>query len=405
VVLSPSPAGWELWQEHLPNHVWKSDSAPALAELVPKLRDRHEIQLLLPVRGCLFHQLRLPVTEIEDAASMAELQIEKFLPFLRSDVPVSIGILNRADEHAVVTTTLASPNALGALAESLVSARHWPVYLGLRMEAIARQCPPDGTYLLLDMEDGDIVLALAHHSALAFAEVIAGREDEPPTGDYIERVLWEMRMTGLPTQFNGILIGDSLSDWRQPLADHFQIPCQGLPFKLSWPVPAGDLTPASWRAARKLREARRAQATWLFYGGLLYFALVLAIAGYLYYLGQDLRRLQAEVDARMEQVDEMDAMKADWEIWTPALSPESSVIQIVQQLHQALPSPEVKLTILRVSPDQVLVQGEAPNLSLANTTIQAIETTLTKTYLFQHPPPSLLSNGRARFQITGKRRS
>jgi hypothetical protein len=115
------------------------------------------------------------------------------------------------------------------------------------------------------------------------------------------------------------------------------------------------------------------------------------------------QKLDAQVAVLQPQLELSEARKARWEALSPAIDPSRYTVEILLQLFNDLPSPDVHFTTFDHSPTQFMIEGEAPSANLAIDYFEKLKTEKgLEQFKIDSSPPSILPNGSAHFRIFGK---
>ena len=198
----------------------------------------------------------------------------------------------------------------------------------------------------------------------------------------------------------------ALSAFGAALAELVAAPVSPIPEEFA-PVAedaAADLAPPAWRG-RAVREARSRRLWRRVAGAAAIYAAAWVAAGA--YLGIESERLAAarkEIGALQPRVDAVIAREARYRALAPAVDPARSAVELLFQAWQCLPSADTRLTRLELTPDQITVEGEAPNARQAVAFGEHLKARPELAdYRFDSGRPILMSHEHAQYRIFGKR--
>lgn len=130
-----------------------------------------------------------------------------------------------------------------------------------------------------------------------------------------------------------------------------------------------------------------------------------AVALLQWQLGRKLAAKDAEIASLESQIEPLRAAAIRWEEVEPAADERFFPIEMLHLLVAAMPANGVRLTAFEMSPTQVLLEGEATQVSGAAEYFQKIQDgeASSSGMRWDMPPPSLQANNTAKFVINGVR--
>jgi len=363
--------GWRLWEgagNAVPTVRQFEPGQPPVGELNPKSK----LTFLLPLRCVLLQFLELPTTNEEEIRSMAELQLEK-ADLAGSSGQLACEILNQRESSSEVLCLILQTRKIDAYYEPFTVNRRWPTYVHLQAEFYARMLPSEHRYLLLYRENQDLILAITARGRLEFAELLAAPEDGSLDGDAINQALWRAELNGHSTSFDQIAVGPGCEPWSHPLTDYFQAPTVALDVRWPLSAPLRDLSPASWQERERHAQRGQRYRKWLILGGAAYAILLVAAFAWLFYLGQQVSTAEARNERIQAKLIEQAEYEAKWNAWQGAVDPSASALTQLMTVFKALPNEETQLTSFLYTPEEIIIEGEAPSLKDANQTVRNIK--------------------------------
>ena len=381
-----------------------------LDALAANLEEAEPLVLVLPLEMGLIQRLTLPSAEPGELREMAEIQLEKILPYPVESVGLAIQEISRTEAEVVVAVATVPHDHLLALCQPLIARGCYPVHTTFYAMAAASTAPPDGCSALLYRAGGRYVLGICEAGRLGFAQGVGGVTPEELAVE-LPAVLLGAELEGVPTDFSVLRLDERAAEARDVLRAALGIPVQTVDVEGAAALAgaaaagrAGDLSPAGWRAERlrgerTVRVRRRVLLGVGIYLGLLLLGFV-ALGVMRLRVGWQQSRLAA-LRPLSEQAQQADAR---WRKLAPAVDPSRSVVETLFQVYQCLPADNsVLLTAFDQSPAKVEIQGEAPAPSDADDFVVKIKALPgLRAYRFEADPLSILPNGHARFHVIGQ---
>ena len=143
----------------------------------------------------------------------------------------------------------------------------------------------------------------------------------------------------------------------------------------------------------------------MLWAGGIYAGALVVLALYLLGLRLALGRLDRRVAEDAPKVEFVRQTEAKWKALAPAIDPRYYPIEVLIQLFNSLPSPDVRITAYNQSARQVSVDGEASTATLAYQFAEKVKkNTELRTFQFEMAAPRILPNDHAQFRLEGKPR-
>jgi len=174
--------------------------------------------------------------------------------------------------------------------------------------------------------------------------------------------------------------------------------------------PALERAKCDWRPASAVdaerRKAGRARFRRIGLAVAVAYALIVLVAGgYLAWLNVQASRLSTDVDALQAEATQIQPMIRQWQSVGPSIDSRRFPLEILRQVVESLPPQGIRLTIFDVAPERITVEGEAISASHAAKYFETVSHQAGMADIdWQMPPPALLPNNTARFQIVGTSR-
>jgi hypothetical protein len=410
VLLPGAAAGeWELLRRAAPAG---SARPGALSEQVFASFEAAAVQLSpgepfvleVPLDLGLIQRFVLPAAAPSEVEEMARIQLEKILPYPVEDVGLAFSEVSRTETEVVLAVEAMHYDRLTMLCEPLTARGCWPARVLFHARAIAAGSAE--TCACICLEAGRFVLGIAEGGRLSFAQALSAAGPAEIAAE-LPAVLLGAELEGLPTNFAAVRLDARCEESRAALEVTLGIPVEMFDAAAgALPVDAaahGDLSPASWRAARQrgeglVRFKRRVLMAAGVYIGLLVLG-VLALAA----LKLRLLWLEARLTAVRPAAAQVQAGDLRWRNLAPAIDPSRYMIETLWQVFQCLPPGDtIRLTNYNASLHGISVQGEAPSGSAAVEFTERLKARPElRKFRLQAEPPTILPNGHASFRITG----
>jgi hypothetical protein len=137
---------------------------------------------------------------------------------------------------------------------------------------------------------------------------------------------------------------------------------------------------------------------------LVLMVVALGFIGHTAWLWQKHQQLTAKIAEMTPQVGRIKQTADTWNAVAPAVDPEQSGVEVLYRCSRHLPSKGVRFTLFQIKGGSVLLVGEGDNVSgvveLQNKLANDKELA---EYRWKMPPPRILPNNVARFEISGDR--
>jgi hypothetical protein len=396
VTLALCGRGWTLWSDAETPFVGTLDEATA--QIAPGTA----IHLALPAQALVFERLRLPATETEELNGMVRLQWEKALPVPIDEVTGDFLVLERAPADSVVLTVAAFRSSLEKLCEPLLQRKLVPVQVSVYVEHVATACKEGGTLLALYAEHGALVAAVIEDRRPGWVHVIPEIDAERLAAE-LPQLLLTAGLSGVPTNFNQVLVGPELLALKPLLKQFFEAPMNT--FAPPKPPFAGalNLLPSGWKAQSGQRQRTRSLRRRLTIAAVVYLILAIAAGAYLFSLRRQLWQLDREVGQLQPQLITEQAQQSRSTTLGAAIDPHRYAVELLYLLQKVIPAESVRLTEFDESQGQWRIIGEAPTANLATDYVQRIRKDPDlAAWQITAGPPQMLGTERAQFSILGK---
>jgi hypothetical protein len=395
VRISPSPEGWRAQTGA------DACAGATLVELVSKVPSNLRAELLLPSSAIVTERLTLPKAPREDLFSMAQLQLEKLLPYTADDFVFDIEELGGVGEESQILAIAVPFSELKACAEPLRSSKMGPVAVGVYAVQLAREVESGGRVLVVWREGGNVFLLIAVNGKLHWVEELASENSAPAVGE-VQRVLLGAELSGaLPEEIDRVYV--CAGEWFD--AVHEALPRVAADEVALVPSGAlvGNWLPAPWaeEAAALSRKSRMIER--LQWAAIGYAALLAAGFCWLAFEKSRISKLDRQIGELQPRVEVAKARQNRWRNLEPALEPSRYLIELLHQSARAVGGVDIRITEFQMNPKEFAFSAEASNVAEAIEYVGRLkkEGSLAS-FKIDSPNPNILPNERAQFRVTGK---
>ena len=193
--LAPGPEGWRA------EAAGGVCAGATIAEVCEKLPPGIGVSLLLPSSAIVTERFVLPEAPREDLLAMAQLQLEKLLPYTAEDFVFDLEELGPAEEGVRVLAVTVPLAELKRCAEPLRASGRPPAAVGVYAVQVARSFAGKGVVLSLWRECSLPVLMVAVDGKLVWLEGLL-TEGAAPDPSEIERSLLGAELAGAQWWYN-----------------------------------------------------------------------------------------------------------------------------------------------------------------------------------------------------------
>lgn len=378
---------------------------PSLEAAAATLTPGEPFRLELPIDAGLIQRLSLPPAEPAELEEMARIQLEKILPYPAESVGMMFQVIETREAEALLAVEAVNYDRLLALCQPLTSRGCWPLQVTFHALAVADAGAAPGTSALIYREHGKTILAICENGRLSFAQSLGSEVTPDSLAAELPAVLLGAELEGVAVGFGAGRVDARCAELAAALAGVLQAPVEILPGDPAAAGPVnGDLSPSHWRAER-LRSARAAQLKqriWL--GAGIYLALLASAFAAVGLLRLNVSRLDAQLRAGKPGQEFIARADQRWKALAAATQPERFAAEVLLNVCECLPPGDaVQLTAFDLTPSSLAVQGEAPSATAAVDFTEKLKARAElKIYRLAADPPLSLSNGRARFRVTGR---
>lgn len=400
VVPGATAGAWEIIRSGVVRQTYASLEAVAVA-----LAPGEAFRLELPVDAGLIQRLSLPPAEPAELEEMARIQLEKILPYPAESVGMTFQVIENRETEAILAVEAVHYDRLLSICQPLTSRGCWPAQVTFHALALAEATAAPGTTALIYREHGKTILAVCENRRLSFAQSLGAHVMANTLALDLPAVLLGAELEGVAVGFSSARLDERCAELAPAVEEVLQAPVEIIsPEAGQAEKAAGDLSPSHWRAERlrSVRAARLKQRIWLgaaIYLGLL--ALAFLTVGVLKF---QVSRLDAKLSAGKPDEEFIIATEQKWKTLAPATQPSRFIAEVLMQVCECLPPNDaIQLTAFDFTPTSVAIQGEAPSAGAAVEFTEKLKVRAElRIFQFVAAPPSTLSNGRARFNVSGR---
>jgi hypothetical protein len=393
--LAPAPDGW---RAETADGVC---SGATIADVCEKLPPGIGVSLLLPSSAVITERFVLPDAPREDLLAMAQLQLEKLLPYTADDFVFDLEELGAGEDGMRVLAATVPLAELKRCAVPLRASGRPPGQVGVFAVQVARSFAGRGVALALWMECAIPVLMVAVDGKLVWLESLI-TEGAQLDASEISRSLLGAELAGaLPGPVEVARVGESgwLKEVRAVLPG---VPVEDAPMTPAAEI-AGNWVPASWLAEEQGRQKQGRfinRLQWAFTA----YAAVLALGfGWLALEKRKVGKIDLEIAELQPRVELSNARQTKWRGLEAALDPSRYLVEILHQISRTIGAADIRITEFQMSPREFAFSGEAANVAEAIEYVGRLrkEPELGG-FKIDSPNPNILPNERAQFRVSGR---
>jgi hypothetical protein len=404
VYIIPAPHGWNLLRSADLNGSWAVRNLRNLSEAVPLLRAEDELVLGLPIADVVTQRFRLPSVDPSEFPEMVRLQIEKAIPFAADELTTDYEVIEQNEAESVVSAVAVRNERLAEIAAPLLNRGYIPRQVTVYASQRARTHAPEGCALFIYPEGETLVSAVTENGKVSLTRTLEGIEPQQLQSELPQLTL-SAELQGIPGSFPNVLLDETCYELRDTVQgiltsrpELVGIETPPAPVKL-------NLLPESWRQ-RRAQLARRGQWRKRLVGAAMgYAGLFLLLLLYLGYLHLRIGRLDRLIARDAPKTEFVRLADANWKSLAPALDSRYYPVEILRQLFQSLPSPDVHITTYNQSARQISIDGEATTAKLVYDFAEKVKKNSgLRIFQFTMADPRILPNGHAQFRLEGRPR-
>ena len=374
-----------------------------VAGLCEKLPAAARVQVLAPSRAAVLERFTLPQAPREDLLAMAQLQLEKLLPYAAEEFVFELQELGGDEQTVEVLALTLSVVALEECCGPIRKLGRGPSVIGVYAQQLAGGVRSfQGVTLLVWMEQGRPFLALVEGGNLLWLEGLP--EVDPALAEMeLSRALLGAELAGVGGKVQQAIVAVSVPGWAA--AVRHVVP--GVPLEERTLEPelevAGNWLPAAWAVEESSRSRKAVFAERLQWVGMAYLAVLTIGFAWLAFQKAGLRRLDQQLAELQPKVELSNARQSRWHQVEPAVDPSRYLVEVLHQAQKAVGPADIRITELQMSPREFSFSGEAASLAEAIEYVSRLKQEPgLSAFQIQSPNPNILPNERAQFRISAK---
>lgn len=396
-LLTPSSNGWRL------SHARAVKEIASLGEAVALVPASAPLHLALPCHAALLERFTLPSSDRDELAGMAQLQLEKTLPYPLEEVTSDMEVVEQGTDESTVLSIAVHTPVLEELCAPFRQREHFPERITLFAQQAAAKAPRDGDTLLLWREQENTVVAIAEKGRLSWAQTIASGDADSLAAE-LPGLLLAAEMNGVPTQFARALLSHDCASLGAAVMEMAGCPVELFSVAEVPPAQSGNLLPPGWAAeANRVERSERTKQRLLF-AAVAYLLLVALGFLYLAWTKRKIQALNAQIARTRPLIEATQAQQGRWNALAPAVDPQRYAVEVVWNIYKSRPNAAVHITQLDYNPAQFMVEGEVPSAAEAIDFLERLkaEPGLGTFRIEAGGNPVILPNGSAQFRIFGR---
>ncbi|MEP6685279.1 MAG: hypothetical protein ABJB22_00755 [Verrucomicrobiota bacterium] len=376
----------------------------SLEDALPLLSVSDQLIFGLPLSAVVAQRLRLPTVDPQEFPEMVRIQIEKAVPYSLDEITTDFEIIEQAEADSVVSAVAVHNGKLSEIAAPLLNGGFIPEQVTVYAAQRAATHAATGHALLIYREDETLVCVISENGKLSLTRMVEGLDAEQLQMDLPQLAL-SAELQGIGSSFPSVLLDESCLQLRETVEYLFASRPELINVETPPAAVKLNLLPESWRHRR--RQLVR-QAQWrrrLLWAGGAYAAVLILLALCLVGLRLAVGSLDRQVATDAPKVEFVRQTELKWKALAPAIDPRYYPIEVLLQIFDSLPSPDVRITAYNQSARQVSVDGEASTTALAYQFAEKVKKNAElRTFQFEMAAPRILPNDHAQFRLEGKPR-
>ncbi len=396
-LLRPLGSIWEAW--HLPAAAaadLASLTDPVHTQVIEQPAESNIDLLAIPARLVVSAALWVPTVQGDELADAVRLELEL------SGLPAP-----KAGASSISQRTIGEENGRSLVAASLFPADLPAAFSGLNyrhFEASPLMLNLPANAATVWREGEDIVICVTRGPLVAVWETMHADASDSELSLWIRLFLTQLQAEDVVPR--SLDLHDPSGEMQQR---NISLP-DGARWATSrvetlrpiWPRNATDWQPPATlqvidrsQRAKKIRQLIYASAA-------AYLTLVLAAFATIGVMKFRAAMRVSERDRLAAEVSAFAPVSRSWQLVASTVEPEQYPLEILLQLVKNMPDSGIRLTTLTINDGEILVEGEATSAILASRFFESVESADDLWHIaWEMPPPSLLPNSTARFQMRG----
>ncbi|MDZ4787394.1 MAG: hypothetical protein SH807_00440 [Blastochloris sp.] len=393
--LLPGEESWELWRAP------SVGLAQLEASLVPQdAADRLKPQsyVAIPMQQAVVFPLWLATTDRSLITEMVWIQLERR------------GLLTGSKYNTVMDYSVITQEADRCLLSVVVLAGDYPKDYCLltvnNYSLVADFYALPSDQVILWKELNRHVFVFTSGKELVYAQTVLGSSVDTPLMQEIICAKMQLEAEGVITKLSGITAyGDykrgELDVLGQNIGAPIFIQSKGQP---SVPTKTRTLMPLAVKSAQEQSSKSRRLTQILAIAAAAYFLILSAVLGHYGWLMWQKQSLESEIAKHRDEVKVIRTTALSWEAMELAILPDSYPVEMLFRCTRQLPDDGVRLITFDQVGSRILMTGEAKSTAAAFKFLEDLKKSKDLAgYTWEMPPPKLLPNDSAQFQVEGKR--
>ncbi|MEI6713798.1 MAG: hypothetical protein WCO60_08595 [Verrucomicrobiota bacterium] len=362
-----------------------------------------KVQLLAPSNSAVLERFTLPKAPREDLLAMAQLQLEKLLPYAADEFVFDLEEVGGGDENVEVVAVALSMAALEGCCAPLRKGGNSPVAVGLYAQQLADSVASiQGVTLLLWMEQGRPYLALVERGRLLWLEGLP-EVDALLAEMEVSRALLGAELAGVAPKVDRAIVGISTAGWVEAVKEALPLASveagalsPGIELRGNW-------LPAAWAEEAAARSKKATLMERLQWAGMAYLGVLTLGFAWLAFQKAGLNKVNRQVAEVQPLVELSNARQSRWRQMEPAIEPGRYLVEVLFQVQNAVGAGDIRITDFQMGPREFALAGEAASLAEAIEYVGRLKNEPgLSAFQIQSPNPKILPNERAQFSISAK---
>jgi hypothetical protein len=397
-ILLPGEELWELWRFDATRDTPEFnciESDPDLAALAPRAK-----VLALPSRYVFSIPIWLTTTDESLIKDLLQVQLEKrgFRNRPNHNLIWDYTIVDRRETQTLVLSAIL-PHNLPASFTQFPEISHYPPL------ATIFPLAPQG--LTLWKELGRWCVAASLQGKLSYFQDLGDTRLTSPTITQLVMLRHELYAEDVLPEIDVIQI--------YGIADQEELDAIGMAFDCSIhmrqrPLPEWHpdqsliLVPEPVQIARKARAIQKQRLLYLQIAAIIYLVFLSITTIYYAIISVQAHQIKKQQITKDPIVRKIQDTAKKWSVLEPAISPSHYPFELLWRASKALPEDGVRWTVFEFQDKKIIITGEAKNAPAASKYLDDLkQNPQLRDFSWVMPPPRLLPNDSAQFQIEGNR--
>jgi hypothetical protein len=360
-----------------------------------------DVELLMPSAAIVTERFLLPQAPREDLLAMAQLQLEKLLPYAAEDFVFDLEELGASEEGCEVLAVTVPLVELMSCAKPLRDAGRRPTVVGVYPVQLARQLKQRGVACAIWKECGRPFLLISKDGKLVWLEILETHEGALDAGEIARSLLSADLAGALPQPIAAVCLGEA--EWLAAVREAFpEVAVESVVLSGAGPI-SGNWLPAVWAQEEAAIQRKSLLVNRIQWAVTAYAALLALCFGWLAFEKARLAKLDRLIAELQPQVEVANARQSKWRNLEAAIEPSRYLIEVLHQISKTVGAADIRITEFQMGPREFAFSGEAANVAEAIEYVGRLkkEPELSG-FKVESPNPNILPNERAQFRVTGR---